>query len=43
MDTSVWLWIALIGLLVLCCVPMLFMGRRGRKPAAKEEDRKPGL
>jgi bacteriorhodopsin len=41
MDTSVWLWIAFIGLLVLCCLPMLFMGKR-RNPTSKEEDRKPG-
>lgn len=27
MDSSSWLWIALFGFIVLCCIPMLFMGK----------------
>lgn len=42
MDTSVWFWIALIGLLALCCVPMMFMRKRGRNAPPKEGERKPG-
>lgn len=38
MDANSWLWIAVIALLALCCVPMLFMGRRGggREGAGKQ-------
>jgi len=34
-----WSWIALIAFLVFCCLPMLFMGRRGRlsHEAAKKD------
>lgn len=41
MDTNSWLWIAIIAFLIFCCLPMLFMGRRGKYPAdetSKEED-----
>jgi hypothetical protein len=27
MDANSWLWVALIGFLVFCCLPMLFMRR----------------
>lgn len=31
MNGQAWLWIALLAILILCCVlPMLFMSRRGR-------------
>lgn len=26
-----WLWIALIAFLVVCCLPMLFMGRHHKR------------
>lgn len=41
MDAYVWLWIALI---VFCCIPMLFMGKRDNRShdAAKENDGKSG-
>lgn len=44
MNANWWLWIALIAFLVFCCLPMLFMGSRRRRPrtAAKEEDRDSG-
>lgn len=40
--TASWLWIALIGFLVLCCIPMLFAGKRHSHSLnpAKEEHRK---
>jgi len=31
MNTNTWLFIALIAVLVFCCGPMLFMGRRHSK------------
>lgn len=31
MDANSWLWVAIIGFLVFCCLPMLFMGRRDRR------------
>lgn len=40
MDTNTWLWIALIAVLVFCCVPMLFMGRH-RKHSEHEEQHRP--
>lgn len=44
MDANWWSWVAVIGFIVICCVPMLFMGKRNSRShnAAKGEDRKPG-
>lgn len=37
-----WLWLVIVAFLVLCCVPMLFMGRRKRdkRGAGKKTDEK---
>lgn len=45
MNSIPWLWIALIGFIVLCCIPMLFMGKRDRNShsgAAQDGDKKTG-
>ena len=38
METNSWLWVALVGFLVFCCLPMLFMGRH--KDHSKHTERK---
>lgn len=30
MNANAWVWVALIAVVLLCCVPMLFMGRHGK-------------
>lgn len=45
MSANSWFFIAIIGFLVFCCLPMLFMGRRGKSSGAdpkRDVDRKPG-
>ncbi len=41
MIENPWLWIALIAFLVFCCLPMLFMKRRGR-PSVDAEKKEGG-
>lgn len=38
MEADTWLWVALIGFLVFCCLPMVFMGRH-RKRSKGPHDR----
>lgn len=45
MDAQNWLWIGLIVVLLLCCLPMLRMGRRGGwrgTTRANRPSKKPG-
>jgi len=36
MVTDPWLWVTLIALLALCCVPMLFMRQHKKQSSHKE-------
>lgn len=41
MDANWWPWIAIIGFLIFCCVPMLFMHKRDSHSQPKGEEKKP--